>query len=93
MNPLRRRPTSAGRPSTEPINEPTNEPTNESTNDSAADAAIVRRFADAVTAACIDLIDMPLDLEAQRRVVEVLLHEAPTAERAITRLNNSVVPS
>ena len=61
-------------------------------HDREADAAIVRSFADDITEACIDLIDLPLDIDAQKRVIQLLLHDAPTAEQAITRLNNVPVP-
>ncbi|NTY62093.1 hypothetical protein [Mycolicibacterium sphagni] len=61
-------------------------------HDPADDAARVRSFTDDITAACIDLIDLPLDITTQRRVVELLLHAAPEAEQAITRLNNTAVP-
>lgn len=78
MHPLRRRSGSADRRAAE--------------HDPADDTARVRSFTDAITAACIDLIDLPLDITTQRRVVELLLHDAPEAEQAITRLHNTAVP-
>jgi hypothetical protein len=79
MHPLRRRSGSTGRrAATQP--------------NPADDTARVRSFTDAITTACIDLIDLPLDITAQRRVIELLLHAAPDAEQAIARLNDSAVP-
>lgn len=53
----------------------------------ADDTATVRGYTHDITQACIDLIDVPLDHGMQRRVIEVLLHQAPAAEQALARLN------
>lgn len=79
MHPLRRRSGSADRRAAE--------------HTPADDTARVRSYVEAITEACIDLIDLPLGHhDIQRRVIELLLHDAPEAEQAITRLNNTAVP-
>ncbi|WP_102144352.1 hypothetical protein [Mycobacterium hubeiense] len=55
------------------------------------DAEIVRKFTDDITAACIDLVDLPLDISAQKRVIELLLNDAPAADQAVIRLHNAAV--
>lgn len=55
------------------------------------DATRVSSFSADITEACIDLIDLPLDIGAQKRVVELLLHDAPEAEQALARLHAAAV--
>lgn len=56
------------------------------------DVAAVRDYARAITQACIDLIDVPLDHNAQQTVIELLLHQAPAAEEAMARLTHAGSP-
>lgn len=49
------------------------------------DTAAEQKFVNEVTAACIDLIDLPLDIPTQRRLIELLQHRAAAAEQAISR--------
>jgi hypothetical protein len=54
----------------------------------ADDTATVRDYTHDITQACIDLIDLPLDHDAQQRVIDLLLHRAPAAEQALARLED-----
>lgn len=50
------------------------------------DTSVVRHFARAVTSVCTDLIDAPMHLPSQQRVIELLMNEAGNAAEAFARL-------
>ena len=53
---------------------------------STSDSATVQSYARDIRQACIDLIDLPHDHDAQQRVIQLLQYKAPAAEQAMTRL-------
>lgn len=53
------------------------------------DNAIVQQYKHDVVEAAIDLIDLPMDHNAQQRIIEILLHKAPAADQAMARLHHA----
>lgn len=53
------------------------------------DNALVRTYVNDITEACVDLIDVPNDAEYQRRVINVILTQAPVAAQAMERLQRA----
>lgn len=53
----------------------------------ATDAATVETYTRDIIQACIDLIDLPHDHDAQQRVIQLLQYHAPAAEQARARLS------
>lgn len=51
------------------------------------DNTIVEQYKHDVVEAAIDLMDLPMDRDAQQRIIEILLHKAPAAEKAMARLH------
>lgn len=54
-----------------------------STNDSVT----IENYTRDIIQACIDLIDLPYDHDAQQRVIQLLQYHAPAAEQARARLS------
>ena len=53
----------------------------------ATDSVTVDTYTRDIIQACIDLIDLPHDHDAQQRVIQLLQYHAPAAEQARARLS------
>jgi len=53
------------------------------------DNELVRTYVNDITEACVDLIDVPIDTEYQRRVINVILTQGPAAAQAMERLQRA----